>query len=190
MLRFVGKTVILVDDGVATGQTFVAAAETIRKQLGALRTIGAVPVCSKDRVARVRQSVDELIVPEDLSAVGEFYDDFSRLPDDEVIEILRDANPGVSHVNTKRQCGVRRSWGFCRRLFDARFAKAQANTTSTGRLRDRGMVGPRPKRTTRSGRCGPTPSHDPNCGRIVLTSTGWFRNALRMPNAVACNAKR
>lgn len=98
--RFVGKTVILVDDGVATGETFVAAAKTIREQLGAERTIGAVPVCSRDRFEQVRDSVDELvalIVPQYLSAVGEFYDDFSQVTDDQVIATLRNSKASLSH---------------------------------------------------------------------------------------------
>jgi hypothetical protein len=51
----------------------------------------------------------------------------------------------------------------------------QTRTACTGRRMDRGIVGPQPKRTTRSGRWFPKPSTEANFGRIDPTSTGWFR---------------
>ena len=66
----------------------------------------------------------------------------------------------------------------------------QTSTASTGRRSERGSTGPRPNRTTRSGRWPVNPSAAAKGERNAATSTGWFKNALRMPSAVACSAKR
>jgi len=88
-----GKTAILVDDGLATGSTMVAAARAIR-QLGPAQVVAAVPVASADVCAAMRRFVDEMIcleTPEPFAAVGLWYDDFSPTSDDEVQELLRRA---------------------------------------------------------------------------------------------------
>jgi len=86
-----GRTVILVDDGLATGSTMRAAAAALRS-LGAARLVAAVPVAPKESCDAMREVVDEVVcasVPERFQAVGEWYDDFSQISDQEVSELLR-----------------------------------------------------------------------------------------------------
>jgi putative phosphoribosyl transferase len=85
------RTVILVDDGLATGSTMRAAAVALRS-LGAARLVAAVPVAPKESCDAMREVVDEVVcasVPERFQAVGEWYDDFSQTSDQEVSELLR-----------------------------------------------------------------------------------------------------
>jgi putative phosphoribosyl transferase len=86
-------TVILVDDGVATGATVIAAIHALRTQkVGCL--VLAVPVAPPDTVAVLRQLVDELVVlstPMMFWAVGAFYDDFAQVTDEEVCRLLKHA---------------------------------------------------------------------------------------------------
>jgi predicted phosphoribosyltransferase len=85
-----GKTVILVDDGLATGSTMRAAAEALRQQ-GPARLVVAVPAGSPQTCDEFRDEVDEIvcaITPEPFYAVGLWYDDFSQTTDDEVRELL------------------------------------------------------------------------------------------------------
>src|SRR5207245_9976326 len=85
-----GKTVILVDDGLATGATMRAAAEALRQQRPA-RVVVAVPVGSPETCADFRHEVDEivcLITPDPFYAVGVWYDDFSQTTDEEVRALL------------------------------------------------------------------------------------------------------
>lgn len=84
------KKVIIVDDGIATGRTMMAAIRAIRKQQPAVLIV-AVPVCSKEAAARLRPVVDELIschYPEPFIGVGRFYRDFPQLTDQEVMSML------------------------------------------------------------------------------------------------------
>jgi len=86
-----GRTVILVDDGLATGSTMRAAAAALRA-LGAARLVAAVPVAPKESCDAMREVVDEVVcasIPEHFQAVGEWYDDFSQTSDQEVSELLR-----------------------------------------------------------------------------------------------------
>ncbi len=89
-----GKTVILVDDGMATGSTTLAAARALRtKHPG--RLILAVPVAPPESVAKLRPEVDEIIVletPEPFFAVGAWYANFDQTTDEEVIELLNRAH--------------------------------------------------------------------------------------------------
>jgi len=88
-----GETVILVDDGVATGYTTIAAARTIRKRNPA-KLVLAVPVAPPESVARLRPEVDELVVletPEPFFSVGSWYYEFEQTTDEEVIDLLRRA---------------------------------------------------------------------------------------------------
>lgn len=85
-LNLKNKTVILVDDGIATGLTMQAAIQSLRQQ-HPTRLIVAVPVAPPDTVTKLRNQVDELIVlqqPEDFMAVGQFYEKFDQVSDDEV----------------------------------------------------------------------------------------------------------
>jgi predicted phosphoribosyltransferase len=89
------KKVIIVDDGIATGRTMMAAIRAIRKQLPAALIV-AVPVCSTEAAARLRPVVDELIschYPEPFIGVGRFYWDFPQLTDQEVISMLCSSIP-------------------------------------------------------------------------------------------------
>jgi putative phosphoribosyl transferase len=86
-----GKTVILVDDGLATGATMQAAIAKMKKD-GAARIIVAVPVAAPDSLEQIKLLCDEAVcldAPPFFRAVGQFYDDFSQVEDDEVISILR-----------------------------------------------------------------------------------------------------
>lgn len=88
-----GRTVILVDDGVATGGTARAALRAIRRQKPA-RLVFAAPVGGTDAVRALADEADEVVCLEardDLVAVGLWYDDFSAVSEDTVMEILRDA---------------------------------------------------------------------------------------------------
>jgi putative phosphoribosyl transferase len=88
-----GRTVILVDDGLATGSTMRAAAAALRAQHPE-RLIVAVPVAPPETCASLRSEVDDVVcamVPEPFFAVGNWYDDFSQTSDEEVRELLRAA---------------------------------------------------------------------------------------------------
>jgi putative phosphoribosyl transferase len=83
-------TVILVDDGVATGSTVIAAIRALR-QLRVARIVLAVPVAPPDTVEALRSLVDEMVVlatPVMFWAVGEFYEDFAPVSDEEVARLL------------------------------------------------------------------------------------------------------
>ena len=84
------KIVILTDDGVATGATIIAAARWIRKHNPKYLII-AVPVCPPQTVDILKQEADDVDVilsPETLNSVGQFYENFDAVADDEVREIL------------------------------------------------------------------------------------------------------
>ena len=89
-------TVILVDDGIATGSTVIAAIRALRHQRVA-RLVLAIPVAPPDTVATLRDMVDELVVlstPLLFWAVGAFYEDFQQVSDDEVCQLLAQAKHG------------------------------------------------------------------------------------------------
>ncbi len=89
-IRLAGRDVVLVDDGLATGAT-AAAAVRVARQMGAGRITLAVPVGSREAVARLRSIVDDVFcleVPEPFWAVGEHYEAFDQLDDAEVVSIL------------------------------------------------------------------------------------------------------
>ena len=90
-MRLQGRTVVVVDDGVATGVTDTAALRAIRHQKPG-RLILAVPVCAPDSAARLCEETDVivcLIVPPNLNGVGEWYRDFAQVSDQEVVAVLR-----------------------------------------------------------------------------------------------------
>jgi putative phosphoribosyl transferase len=85
-----GKTVIVVDDGVATGATMRAGLQTLRA-LGATCLIAAAPVGAADSVELLEDAADEVVVletPSWFSAVGQWYEDFGQTNDDEVRALL------------------------------------------------------------------------------------------------------
>jgi predicted phosphoribosyltransferase len=85
-----GRSVILVDDGLATGATMQAAVEALRR-LQPARIVVAVPTASPDTCEQLRAQADEVIcatTPEPFRAVGLWYEDFSQTTDDEVRELL------------------------------------------------------------------------------------------------------
>lgn len=89
-LELSGRTVILVDDGIATGLTAMAAADWARRQHAAT-VIVAVPVAPPHAVETMRRHADEVVVletPHWFSAVGNFYHDFGQTTDSEVIALL------------------------------------------------------------------------------------------------------
>jgi putative phosphoribosyl transferase len=91
-----GKTVILVDDGVATGATVKAAIATLRKEKLA-RLVVALPVASPDAEREIARQVDELVclhAPLGFMAVGGYYQDFNQVEDAEVVEMLKEARGG------------------------------------------------------------------------------------------------
>lgn len=93
-----GRTVILVDDGVATGVTVRAGIAALRKG-GAARIVLAVGVCPPETRERLRAEADDLVcvlMPEDLSSVGLYFDDFRPVEDDEVLSLLERAAAPVT----------------------------------------------------------------------------------------------
>jgi putative phosphoribosyl transferase len=85
-----GRTVILVDDGLATGSTAIAAVRAARVQQAA-RVVVAVGVAPPSTISRLQAEADEVIclhAPSDFGAVGQFFDDFSEVTDDDVVEVL------------------------------------------------------------------------------------------------------
>ena len=97
-----GKTILLVDDGLATGATTEAAVLSVRKQ-SARTIVVAAPVASTnavERLARVADEVRVLCVDPDFNAVGRYYDVFAQTTDEEVLELLR---AGAGRGDVKRE---------------------------------------------------------------------------------------
>lgn len=89
------KTVILIDDGIATGST-IRAAIAILKQQQPTKIIIAIPVAPASTYQELKSEVDEIVclqIPELMSAIGLWYDDFSQTTDEEVSQVL--ANFGL-----------------------------------------------------------------------------------------------
>jgi predicted phosphoribosyltransferase len=87
-----GRTVVLVDDGLATGITAVAAVRALRR-LGAAHVVLAVPVAAPESVVALRQEADDVVaaeVPARLGGIGSWYDDFTQTTDEEVLRLLGD----------------------------------------------------------------------------------------------------
>lgn len=88
------RIVIIVDDGIATGATTLSAVEEIRFHKPK-KIVVAAPVASPDSARKIRAVADELVVlyePQIFYAVGQFYENFDQVSDEEVIEILKDSN--------------------------------------------------------------------------------------------------
>jgi predicted phosphoribosyltransferase len=89
-----GRTTILVDDGVATGMTALAAARSLQKR-GAARVVLAAPVCSRETENQLPPDpIDDvvcLVAPQHFVAVGHWYEDFRQVSDDQVVRHIAGA---------------------------------------------------------------------------------------------------
>jgi predicted phosphoribosyltransferase len=120
-----GQTVILVDDGIATGASVTAGVRTLRQMQPAAIVIAA-PVVPLAAVNRLRREVDDVVcaeIPETFFGVGQFYDDFSQVSDAEVNELLKTssrqrtwrpwlATPRFKSSAILRECGELPSEGW------------------------------------------------------------------------------
>jgi putative phosphoribosyl transferase len=87
-----GRTVIVVDDGIATGVTDAAALRAVRRR-NPQRLVLAVPVCAPDSMRRLREHADEVVcvhAPPLFHGVGQWYRDFSQVSDEEVMAVLEE----------------------------------------------------------------------------------------------------
>ena len=87
---FKKKTVIVVDDGLATGATMFAAIKHLKNQ-GVAKVVAAVPVAAEPTSEKLRSKVDELVVIQDrkdLNSIGQWYSDFSQVSNEEVVSLL------------------------------------------------------------------------------------------------------
>jgi putative phosphoribosyl transferase len=87
-----GKTVILTDDGVATGQTLLSTVDLLKRDNPA-KIIVAVPVSSPEAMRKIEEQVDEAICltcPEKFNSVGQFYEKFDQVSDEDAIGLLHD----------------------------------------------------------------------------------------------------
>lgn len=93
-----GRTVIIVDDGVATGATVRAAIRAVRRRKPR-GIVVATPVAPEDTIAALSEEADEVVclrTPEPFGAIGLYYRDFSQLADEDVVRLLRGAGPSAS----------------------------------------------------------------------------------------------
>jgi putative phosphoribosyl transferase len=95
--EIVGKTVIVVDDGIATGYTFRASLESLRRRYPD-RLVAAAPVAARDSVEMLTSFADEIIclnTPQAFYAVGAWYQNFGQISDEEAAAILRRNKSGL-----------------------------------------------------------------------------------------------
>ena len=95
-----GRSVILTDDGIATGSTMIAALHVVKAHKPH-ETIVAVPVVPPDRLEPIRTLCDQLIyllAPLDFFAIGQFYISFEPIEDEEVVRLLREFAPVTQHA--------------------------------------------------------------------------------------------
>ena len=88
-----GRTLIIVDDGIATGASIRAAIAALKRR-NPLKLILAVPVAPADTIEKLRDEVDDVVclqMPEPFYAIGMHYDDFHQVPDDEVVRLMNEA---------------------------------------------------------------------------------------------------
>ena len=97
-LPLAGRTVIIVDDGIATGSTVRAAVRAVRKA-GAEKIVLAIPVAPEDTIERLRSEVDEIVClssPRRFIAVGAHYAEFPQLADADVVALLEERHRAVT----------------------------------------------------------------------------------------------
>jgi predicted phosphoribosyltransferase len=102
-----GRSVIVTDDGIATGSTMIAALRVARAQ-DPYELIVAVPVASPDRLEEVRRWCDEVVcplVPRYLRAIGQFFEDFTQVGDEQVLDLLRAFGPVPRATCLAKQAG-------------------------------------------------------------------------------------
>lgn len=98
-----GRSVIVTDDGIATGSTVIAALQALKAHKPR-EVIVAVPVASPDRLKEVRQWCDDvvcLLSPTAFWAIGQFYTDFAQVEDEKVITLLRASAPTSARARRK-----------------------------------------------------------------------------------------
>lgn len=123
------RTVILVDDGLATGVTAKAAIRAVRKE-GPRRIIFAVPVCASDTAQALAQEVDDLLClesPPYFGAVGLWYQNFNQTSDDEVLTLLERARKEIAGAGPEEKTTRETNSG-----------KAQSVTVIAGRIQIQG----------------------------------------------------
>ena len=107
-IRIEGKTVILIDDGLATGLTMAAAIKEV-KLAKPKRIVIAIPISSRDTVNKLKEEVDEIIACSTPllfeGAVGAYYDDFPQIEDKEVIEIMSKNRPLIFFMPNFKELG-------------------------------------------------------------------------------------
>jgi len=94
-----GKTLLVVDDGIATGNTILATIQLLRKE-EPLKIVVAVPVASSQAYRQLQKDADEVVclhIAEQFTGVGAFYDDFSQVTDEEVIHYLDEMEKTYRH---------------------------------------------------------------------------------------------
>jgi putative phosphoribosyl transferase len=94
-----GRSVIVTDDGIATGSTMIAALQSVKTQKPR-EVIVAVPVASPDRLEEVRRWCDDVVCllrPEEFWAIGQFYEDFTQVEDEQALQLLRPFAPSGRH---------------------------------------------------------------------------------------------
>jgi len=95
-----GRIVIVVDDGIATGSTMTAALRAIRAQKPK-KLVGAVAVASPEAARAMLQECDAMVclnVPHDFYSVGQFFDDFDQVTDEDVVELLQQQKSNIAAV--------------------------------------------------------------------------------------------
>jgi predicted phosphoribosyltransferase len=88
--NILGRDVIVVDDGIATGATMKAALASVKNR-GAKSVTAAVPVGPPSTIEELKRQADRVVclfMPESFYAIGEFYDDFAQTSDGEVVDLL------------------------------------------------------------------------------------------------------
>lgn len=93
-LNLVGKTIILIDDGIATGLTMRAAIKSIKVK-NPKKIVVAVPCGAKDSINQIKKEVDEVVcldAPIFFGAVGAFYENFEQTTDEEVVNLMKNQN--------------------------------------------------------------------------------------------------